>query len=66
MATQAVTGTGIPKNLNKIKKKKKKQGKKFLVQKAKDCDPSSLETLYKRKGNLLPKQPELVILETVN
>jgi len=51
MATQAVTGTGIPKNLNKIKKKKKKQGKKFLAQKAKDCDPSSLETLYKKKKN---------------
>jgi len=51
MATQAVAGTGIPKNLNKIKKKKKKQGKKFLAQKAKDCDPSSLETLYKKKKN---------------
>jgi len=51
MATQAVTGTEIPKNLNKIKKKKKKQGKKFLAQKAKDCDPSSLETLYKKKKN---------------
>jgi len=51
MATQAVSGTEIPKNLNKIKKKKKKQGKKFLAQKAKDCDPSSLETLYKKKKN---------------
>jgi len=51
MATQAVSGTEIPKNLNKIKKKKKKQGKKFLAEKAKNCDPSSLETLYKKKKN---------------
>jgi len=51
MATQAVTGTEIPKNLNKIKKKKKKQGKKFLAEKAKNCDPSSIETLYKKKKN---------------
>ena len=52
MASQAAKGTEIPKNLNKINKKsKKKQGKKLLVQKVKDCDPNSLETVFKKKKN---------------
>jgi len=50
MATQAIKGTEIPKNLNKVNKKKKK-GKKQLANKLKDCDPSSLETVFKKKKN---------------
>jgi len=50
MATQAIKGTEIPKKLNKVNKKKKK-GKKHLANKLKDCDPSSLETVFKKKKN---------------
>ena len=33
------------------KKSKKKQGRKLHVQKVKDCDPNSLETVFKKKKN---------------
>jgi len=51
MATQAVKGAEIRKNLSKVNKKKKKQSKKILAQKIKDCDPSTLETVFKKKKN---------------
>ena len=51
MAKQAAKGTVIPKNLSKINKGKKKDGKKFLAEKVKDSDPNSLETVFKKKKN---------------
>jgi len=51
IANQTVKGTEVQKNLKKIKKIKKKQGKKLLAQKVKECDPNSLETVFKKKKN---------------
>ena len=51
MAMQAAKGTEIPKNINKVKKSNTKQCKKFIAKKAKDCDPNSLETVFKKKKN---------------
>ena len=51
IANQTVKGTEVQKNLKKIKKSKKKLGKKLLAQKVKECDPNSLETVFKKKKN---------------
>ena len=46
MAKQAAKGTVIPKNLSKINKSKKKDGKKFLAKKVKDSDSNNLEKVW--------------------
>jgi len=52
MASQAMKVGEVSKNLNKIdKKNKKNKKKKVIAQKLQNCDPNSLETVFKKKKN---------------